>query len=279
MRRSHHPDSNPEHTCAHRVPSPRRSRPRSRSGRLVASPDSPRPAAPRVQSAERRHHRGLRRGRQRKRALQRRLRRAVNPTGAPVSLTGKYIHYRSGTGGSGGSTFALSGSVPANGNYLIQMSAVGAVGAALPTPDAGPAGFAMAAAGGQVFLLDNATAIATNGDMAGAAGIIDMVGVQAPPASRERRQLSAGTRNQPPSTAPRPTRTATRRTSIVPHRRPERIRGRRPRRRRRRRGDRQEPSRSTRRSPPSRSPRRVAPGPTSGPPPASRRPDARPGHR
>ncbi len=100
-----------------------------------------------------------------------------NPTGAAVSLAGKYIHYRSATGTSGGSTFALTGSIPANGKYLVQMSSTGAGGVALPTPDAGPAGFSMAAAGGQVFVLNNATAITTTGDQAGVAGIIDMVGV------------------------------------------------------------------------------------------------------
>lgn len=100
-----------------------------------------------------------------------------NPTANPVSLAGKYIHYRAGTGGSGGTPFALTGSIPANGKYLIQMSAAGANGTALPTPDAGPAGFSMAAAGGQVYLLSSSTAIATSGNQAGVAGIIDMVGV------------------------------------------------------------------------------------------------------
>ena len=101
----------------------------------------------------------------------------ANPTAAPVSLTGKYIHYRSAAGGSGGAPLALSGSVPANGKYLIQMGAAGGTGAALPTPDAGPGTYQMAAAGGQVFLLDSATAVTTTGNQAGVAGIIDMVGV------------------------------------------------------------------------------------------------------
>ncbi|MFC7485589.1 ExeM/NucH family extracellular endonuclease [Knoellia sp. CPCC 206453] len=100
-----------------------------------------------------------------------------NPTANPVSLTGKYIHYRAGTGGSGGTPFALSGSIPANGKYLIRMSATGANGAALPTPDAAPGNLAMAAAGGQVYLLSSSTAITTTGNQAGVAGIIDMVGV------------------------------------------------------------------------------------------------------
>ncbi|MEO7269330.1 MAG: ExeM/NucH family extracellular endonuclease, partial [Knoellia sp.] len=100
-----------------------------------------------------------------------------NPTASSVSLTGKYIHYRAGTGGSGGAPAALSGSIPANGKYLIQMGAAGATGAALPTPDAGPFTFQMATAGGQVYLLSSSTAITTTGNQAGAAGVIDMVGV------------------------------------------------------------------------------------------------------
>jgi predicted extracellular nuclease len=99
-----------------------------------------------------------------------------NPTDAAISVADDYIHYRSATGSSGGTPFRLSGSVPAHGHYLIQMSATGANGAALPTPDAGPAGFSMAGAGGQVFLLSQSTAITTAGDMKNVAGVVDMVG-------------------------------------------------------------------------------------------------------
>jgi 5'-nucleotidase len=99
-----------------------------------------------------------------------------NPTSAPISLTGDYIHYRSAGGVSGGAPYALTGSVPANTHYLIQMSAAGSTGAAL-TPDAtATPAFSMAAAGGQVFLLSSSSAITTTGDQAGAAGVVDMVG-------------------------------------------------------------------------------------------------------
>ena len=69
---------------------------------------------------------------------------------AAIALTGKTLQYRSATGGVGG-TVNLAGSVPANSNFLVQMSATGANGAALPTPDqvASPA-VNMAAAGGQI---------------------------------------------------------------------------------------------------------------------------------
>jgi predicted extracellular nuclease len=99
-----------------------------------------------------------------------------NPTSADVSVAGDYIHYRSAAGSSGGTPFALTGSVPAHGHYLIQMGSPGANGTALPTPDAGPAGFSMAAGGGQVFLLSQSSAITTTGDMKGVAGVVDMVG-------------------------------------------------------------------------------------------------------
>jgi 5'-nucleotidase len=99
-----------------------------------------------------------------------------NPTAAAISVAGDYIHYRSAAGSSGGTPFSLTGSVPAQGHYLIQMGSAGANGTALPTPDAGTAGFSMAAGGGQVFLLSQSSPITTSGDMKGVAGVVDMVG-------------------------------------------------------------------------------------------------------
>jgi predicted extracellular nuclease len=99
-----------------------------------------------------------------------------NPTSAPINLAGTYIHYRSAAGGSGGTPVALSGNVPSHGHFLIRMSATGANGAVLPSPDQEPGSFSMAAAGGQVFLLSQSTPVTTTGDMAGAPGVIDMVG-------------------------------------------------------------------------------------------------------
>ncbi|MBC2934340.1 ExeM/NucH family extracellular endonuclease [Nocardioides sp. zg-1228] len=102
-----------------------------------------------------------------------------NPTAAPISLAGKYLHYRAATGNSGGNPVALSGSVPAGGTWLVQMSGVGAVGDALPAPDqtASPV-IGMAGAGGQVILATIPSVIpnTTAGNLAGAPGILDMVG-------------------------------------------------------------------------------------------------------
>lgn len=101
-----------------------------------------------------------------------------NPTGAAIDLNGLSVHYRSAGGGSGGSPYALSGSVPADSHFLVQMGSAGANGAALPTPDATalPA-FSMAAAGGQVYLLNGTTAVTDTGDLAGRSDIVDMVGL------------------------------------------------------------------------------------------------------
>jgi predicted extracellular nuclease len=100
-----------------------------------------------------------------------------NPTDVAISVAGDYIHYRSVGGGSGGAPAALTGSVPAHGHYLVQMGTASATnGIALPTLDAGPFGFTMAAGGGEVFLLDNSTAITASGDMTNVAHVIDMVG-------------------------------------------------------------------------------------------------------
>jgi 5'-nucleotidase len=101
-----------------------------------------------------------------------------NPSTAPISLIGLAVHYRSATGGSGGSPYALAGSVAPGEHFLVQMSAPGANGAALPAPDAtATPAFSMAAAGGQVYLLNGTTAITDSGDLAGRADIVDMVGL------------------------------------------------------------------------------------------------------
>jgi 5'-nucleotidase len=100
-----------------------------------------------------------------------------NPTAAPIDLLGTYVAYRSATNGLGGAV-ALRGTVPAGDTYLVQMSAAGTIGTALPTPDkvASPA-INMAAAGGQVLLQEGFGPVAAVGDLAGADGVIDMVGL------------------------------------------------------------------------------------------------------
>ena len=98
-----------------------------------------------------------------------------NPQATTQSTNGLTVQYRSAAGGVGGTQPLPSVAVPPGGHYLIQMSAVGANGAALPTPDlvASPA-IGMAAAGGQVILGTGSTF--GSGDLAGAANVTDMVG-------------------------------------------------------------------------------------------------------
>ena len=117
-----------------------------------------------------------------------------NPTTSAVSLTGDYIHYRSASGTSGGAPYALTGSVPAGGHFLIQMGSAGANGAALPTPDAvATPAFSLAAAGGQVYLLSSSSPITTTGDQAGAPGVVDMVGANGSTSFETAATLAAAT--------------------------------------------------------------------------------------
>ena len=100
-----------------------------------------------------------------------------NPTGSPISVAGMSVQYRSGNGTTPTLT-NLTGSVPAGGHYLVQEGTGGAVGAALPTPDATGA-IAMSGTTGVVILASNTTGVTAQGDFANAgnpANVIDTVG-------------------------------------------------------------------------------------------------------
>ena len=97
-----------------------------------------------------------------------------NLSGAAQSLAGFSIQYGSATGSTFSGVSALpSVSISAGGYYLIQMSTIGANGAALPAVDnvASPS-IAMAAGAGKLALVNGITAIAT----CTAGNIIDFVG-------------------------------------------------------------------------------------------------------
>lgn len=95
-----------------------------------------------------------------------------NPTSSPVSLTGWSVQYASATGTTWTAT-ALTGTIPANGYYLIKQ-AVGAGGTTpVPTPEV-TGTIAMSATGGKV-LLCNVTTAQTGANPTGAA-IVDKVG-------------------------------------------------------------------------------------------------------
>jgi predicted extracellular nuclease len=95
-----------------------------------------------------------------------------NRTSAPVSLAGWSVQYASATGSTWQVT-ALSGSVPADGYYLIQQAAGAGGTTPLPTPDA-TGGIPMAATAGKVALVSTTTALSGTCPTGGA--IVDFVG-------------------------------------------------------------------------------------------------------
>ncbi|MFO7690806.1 MAG: ExeM/NucH family extracellular endonuclease, partial [Cryobacterium sp.] len=101
-----------------------------------------------------------------------------NPTDAAVSLDGTSIQYRSagGTGNPTG-TIALTGSIAAQGYYLVQGSSNAANGAALPTPDA-VFGASFAGGSGTLFFADQADALTApaTGSLVGNEQVIDLLG-------------------------------------------------------------------------------------------------------
>lgn len=97
-----------------------------------------------------------------------------NISAVPQSLDGLSLQYSSATGTVWSGIFPLPAvSIPAGGYYLVQMSATGANGVALPTPDAvaNPT-IAMAAANGKVALANGIVAMTACPD----AAMIDFVG-------------------------------------------------------------------------------------------------------
>lgn len=99
-----------------------------------------------------------------------------NPTSQDIPLSGLSLHYRSTGGSAGAAPFALSGSVPAGGHFLVK-AADGSNTAqpALPEPDA-TSTFAMSGTGGQVLLINGTTPFTGTGNVAGNPALVDMVG-------------------------------------------------------------------------------------------------------
>ncbi|MCY1157061.1 MAG: ExeM/NucH family extracellular endonuclease, partial [Citricoccus sp.] len=82
-----------------------------------------------------------------------------NPTDSPVSLEGWSLQYRS-SGGSSAPTgvVQLSGTIPAQGYYLVRGNSNGSAGQALPTPDA-TTGVAFSGTSGTLVLSDQSAAL------------------------------------------------------------------------------------------------------------------------
>jgi Lamin Tail Domain len=100
-----------------------------------------------------------------------------NRGSSSVAVDGWTLQYASASSTSWSST-ALSGSIPAGGRYLVQLASGGANGAALPAADATGTSN-LAATGGKVALVDDATALscgASAGSCSAVAGMEDLVG-------------------------------------------------------------------------------------------------------
>ncbi len=81
-----------------------------------------------------------------------------NPTNSPVNLSGWSVQYNSAAGTNNWQVTPLSGSIPANGYYLIQQAAGSGGTTNLPTPDA-IGNISMGAASGKVALVFGTTAL------------------------------------------------------------------------------------------------------------------------
>lgn len=102
-----------------------------------------------------------------------------NPTDEPIDLAGWSLQYRSATGTGAFSTYALSGTVPAGGDFLVQGGSNAANGVPLTGVDLVVGGFNPAATGGIVALVDGTAALpaAVRGDVVAAGtGPVDLVG-------------------------------------------------------------------------------------------------------
>ena len=100
-----------------------------------------------------------------------------NRGASPVAVDGWTLQYASASSTSWQST-ALSGTIPAGGRYLVQLASGGANGAALPAADATGTSN-LAATGGKVALVDDATALscgASAGSCSAVSGVEDLVG-------------------------------------------------------------------------------------------------------
>ncbi|GAA1751966.1 hypothetical protein GCM10009710_34700 [Aeromicrobium alkaliterrae] len=105
-----------------------------------------------------------------------------NPTSTAISLSGWSIQYRSATGTSTFLSYPLSGSIPANGTYLIRGGTNGSNGVAVPNVDV-ETGLNPAGTGGTIALVKGTAAISpaagsvvTTPNWSTAGGVVDLLG-------------------------------------------------------------------------------------------------------
>ncbi|MGO1255395.1 ExeM/NucH family extracellular endonuclease [Microbacterium gubbeenense] len=98
-----------------------------------------------------------------------------NPTDQAIDLAGLSLEYKSAAGGSGGS-LALDGTVEPGAHFLVQLAEGNGVGDPLPTADQ-TGRINMSGSNGRVYLFEGTGQFpATEGDLAGADGLVDMLG-------------------------------------------------------------------------------------------------------
>lgn len=99
-----------------------------------------------------------------------------NPTGQDIVLDGMTVAYFSQSGTNANNPTTLSGTIKANGYYLIQGGSNGAAGEALPTPD--QISNLNPGATGSIVLFSGAPVPLSSGDVAGKEGVLDAVGLK-----------------------------------------------------------------------------------------------------
>ncbi|MEP6676297.1 MAG: lamin tail domain-containing protein, partial [Ferruginibacter sp.] len=115
-----------------------------------------------------------------------------NPTAAPVTMTSWSIQYAA-TAGNFNLSVSVSGTIPAGKYFLVQLATGGAVGSALPAPDATNLAINMSAANGKVALVNNTTLLGALSCPYSNAAIIDLVGYGTANASEACVAAPAGT--------------------------------------------------------------------------------------
>lgn len=97
-----------------------------------------------------------------------------NTSAEAAPLAGLSLQYGSATGTGNWSTLSLSGTIPANGFFLVRTNTTGTLGADLPTPDLSVAnGLNMSASNGKVALVTGTTALS---GACPTANVLDLVG-------------------------------------------------------------------------------------------------------
>ncbi|MWV59986.1 ExeM/NucH family extracellular endonuclease [Rathayibacter sp. VKM Ac-2754] len=102
-----------------------------------------------------------------------------NPTGSDIALSGLTLQYRSATGTANPTTtVALTGTVPAEGHFLVAGASNGANGAPLPAADQTAGNLNIAAAGGTLFLVEGTTTLVAppTGTAAQPDAVVDLLG-------------------------------------------------------------------------------------------------------